>query len=221
MKYTYLIIINLSLLYFLNSCTSTKFAIQANTEAMKQAPYDVIIVPGLPYDDSSSLNIVLTARMLWSKKLYDAGATKNIIYSGAAVSTPYQEGTIMKTIADSMGIPAEHTFAENKAEHSTENVWYSYLLAKKLGFNKIALATDPFQTKMLKNFLKKRMNHMPYLPIIFVELDPTKNKDLTIPKINPSKAYVSNFKPLKDRESFFKRFSGTRGKHIDFSNTTY
>ncbi len=221
MKYTTLILSLLISLILLNACTSTKFAQKTFAAAKLNAPYDVVIVPGLPYDDSNSLNIILSARMLWSKKLYDEGTTKNIIYSGAAVSTPYLEGIAMKTIADEMGIPNEHTFAETKAEHSTENVWYSYLLAKKLGFTKIALATDPFQTKMLKRFLLKRLNGMPALPIIFLDLDPTNNRNLTIPKINPSEAFVKDFIPLNKREGFFKRYAGTRGKHIDFTKTDY
>lgn len=221
MKNIFYIVLLLNLFSLLNSCTSTRFAQKAYQKAIQQAPYDAIIVPGLPYDDSSNLNIVLSARMLWSKALYDRGITKNIIYSGAAVATPYIEGIAMKCIADSMGIPSNHTFAETRAEHSTENIWYGYLLAQKLGFKRIALATDPFQIKMTKGFIRKRMNNMPYIPIIFIELDPAKTKMLSIPKIDPSSAYVQNFVPLAKREGFFKRFSGTRGKHIDFSKTTY
>ncbi len=220
MKYT-IIFTTLILLGLLSACTSTKFALKAYEKAKVHAPYDAVIVPGLPYDDSSNLNIILSARMLWSKKLFDDGITKNIIYSGAAVATPYIEGIAMKTIADSMGIPPSHTFAETLAEHSTENIWYSYLLAKKLGFKNIALATDPFQTKMLKRFLVKRCENMPFIPIVFIQLDPTKNRILPIPKINASKAFVKDFISLKDKESFFKRWAGTRGKHIDFNNTTY
>jgi uncharacterized SAM-binding protein YcdF (DUF218 family) len=220
MKYT-IIFTTLILLGLLSACTSTKFAQKAYEKAKVHAPYDAVIVPGLPYDDSSNLNIILSARMLWSKKLFDDGITKNIIYSGAAVATPYIEGIAMKTIADSMGIPPSHTFAETLAEHSTENIWYSYLLAKKLGFKNIALATDPFQTKMLKRFLVKRCENMPFIPIVFIQLDPTKNRILPIPKINASKAFVKDFISLKDKESFFKRWAGTRGKHIDFNNTTY
>ena len=191
------------LLAILNSCSSTKFALKAGEKARLSKPFDAIIVPGLPYDDStSSLNVVMSARMLWSKKLFEDGVTKNIIYSGAAVSTPYYEGIAMKTIADSMGIPSDHTFAEVRAEHSTENIWYSYLLAKKLGFSKLALATDPFQTKMLKRFLVKRVANMSYIPIVFKELDPSHSKVLIIPKINPKAAYKNDFVALKSRESF-------------------
>ncbi len=116
------------------------------------APYDVIIVPGFPYPDTSGKHII-QARILWARYLLEKGITKNVIFSGGAVYTPYFEGVAMKIIADSMGFPPEHTFAETRAEHSTENVWYGMRLAKKMGFKKIALATDPFQAWLMRRFI--------------------------------------------------------------------
>ena len=97
----------------------------------------------------------MKGRVYWSKYLYDKGITKNVIYSGSAVYTPYVEGKIMALYAIALGIPEENVFSETMAEHSTENVYYSYKLARKLGFERIALATDQFQAKMLKRFTKK------------------------------------------------------------------
>ena len=61
----------------------------------------------------------------------------------------------MALYGQSLGIPSGNIYIEDKAEHSTENVYYSYKKAKNLGFNRIALATDPYQSKMLKRYLKK------------------------------------------------------------------
>src|SRR5690606_31947372 len=117
-------------------------------------PYDVIIVPGIPYEKENTSSI-MNMRLQWAKHLYDSGFAQNIIFSGSAVYSPFVEGKAMKAIADSMGIPPEHTFYETKAEHSTENVYYSWKMANEMGFKKIALATDPFQSAMLKSFMKK------------------------------------------------------------------
>ena len=69
--------------------------------------------------------------------------TKNIIFSGGAVYTKYTESAIMKLFAIEMGIPEENIFIEERAEHSTENVFYSYYIAKDLNFKKLAVASDP------------------------------------------------------------------------------
>src|SRR6218665_3373110 len=124
-------------------------------EKRKNDPYDVIIVPGVPYQ-YASMRSVLKARVLWAKYLYDNKFTKNIIFSGSSVYSPYIEGEIMRIYADSLGIPAAHTFAETEAEHSTENIYYSLLMAQKMGFKKIAVATDKYQAVIINNFIKRK-----------------------------------------------------------------
>lgn len=209
----------LSLLAFLclNSCADRKFAMKYFEKAKQDGPYDAVIVTGIPYNDSTNSGLIFLARVLWAKHLYDKGIAKNIIFSGAAVSSPYYEGLAMKIVADSLGLPPGHTFAEIKAEHSTENVWYGMRMAHKLGFKKIALAADPFQVKMLRRFLSKRCGGMPYIPIVYDLAIKDKNhwKD-QMPRVDFKGAHADNFVKLSDRQGFFERFAGTRGKHINF-----
>lgn len=172
--------------------------------------YDAIIVPGIPYNDPT-MNRILLGRIYWSHYLYSKGIAKNIIYSGSAVYTPYVESVIMSLYAQKLGVPADFIYTETKAEHSVENVYYSYKIAKKLGFKKIALATDPFQSRMLKRLSKKLKVEIDYIPFSFDFLD-----SLVVEEINilPDVAYVENFIAIQERESFFKRFRGTMGKNI-------
>jgi hypothetical protein len=121
----------------------------------------------------------------------------------------------MKTYADSMGVPANHTFAETKAEHSTENVWNSMRMARRMGFNKIALATDPFQTKMIGGFLRKHAKGLAKIPINFKQLN---SDSYTLPVIDPTAcAAPKTFVALPEREGFFKRLRGTFGKNIKYN----
>lgn len=199
-----------------SSCTSTRFAEKKFQEAKRVEPYDVVIVPGVPYMDNT-MGSVFAARIIWAKYLMDSGITKNVIFSGAAVATPYVEGIAMKVIADSLGADPKHTFSETRAEHSTENAYYGMKMAQKMGFTRIALASDPFQTKSLRKMLKKRCNNMPYVPAVFVRIDPTKKRALFLPKIDPKDAFVPDFVPLSARQGFFERLRGTYGKHINFN----
>lgn len=194
----------------LTHCSFKRYAAESYAEAKKGAPYDVIIVPGVPYNDGA-VNQIMKMRVFWAKHLYDSGYAKNIIFSGSSVYSPYIEGVIMKIMADSLGIPPEHTFAETEAEHSTENVYYSWKMAKKMGFKKIALATDPFQAGMLKNFTKEYCSEVCTIPVIFGSMSIGSK---TLPNINVSSAFVKNFVPLTEREGFWERFRGTRGKRI-------
>lgn len=137
------------------------------------------------------------------------------MFSGSAVYTPYYESEIMALYAEAIGIPKENIFTEIKAEHSTENIYYSYFLAKKLNFSRVALASDPFQTKMLRRFTRIRVSpEIDLIPIVFDSLMLMKI-DATNPMIDIQKAFVLDFKSILERESFWERFRGTRGLSID------
>lgn len=214
------------LLYFLlivfvfsNCSLFVPGAKKLNRRALKKhAQYDVVIVPGVPFNEPHWEGPMML-RLIWAVHLYKRGYTKNIIMSGGAVYTPYIEGEIMKQYAVAMGVPAEHVFVESKAEHSTENVWYSYLLAKKMGFKTIAVASDLFQSKLLYRFVKRRTKGVEFMPAIF---DTTRTYSHEEPKIEYKHLKIdSGFISLPERESKWKRLRGTWGKDINYKDTIY
>src|SRR3989337_931757 len=154
----------------LTQCSFSNYADKSYAKAQKEKPFDVIIVPGVPYEKAKT-NSVMTLRLFWAKHLYDSGYTKNIIFSGSSVYTHFVEGIAMKIMADSLGIPTDHTFYETKAEHSTENLYYSWKMAREKGFQKIAVATDPYQSAMLRSFIRRHCPDVKQVPIVFKLLD--------------------------------------------------
>jgi uncharacterized SAM-binding protein YcdF (DUF218 family) len=194
----------------LTHCSFKRYAKKSYTLARKNKPYDVVIVPGVPYETKNT-NFVMKLRVFWSKHLYDSGFTRNIIFSGSAVYSPFVEGIAMKVMADSLGIPSDHTFSETKAEHSTENIYYSWKLARSMGFKKIALATDPFQSRMLRSFIKKYCPDVESIPIVDEALQIGKSE---LPAIDTTSSYVEGFVSITERESFWQRFKGTMGKRV-------
>lgn len=194
------------LILLLAACAS---APKSYKKAQVNAPFDVIIVPGIPYEGQDWSTNVMKDRVLWSCYLYSKGITRNVIYSGNAVYTPYVEGKVMALHAIAAGLPAGHVYSETAAEHSTENLIYSYRLAEKLGFKKIAVATDRFQSGFLKFFAWDYNINVSFIPILYDSLRKY-NPDSAI-HIDPSSAAVSDFVPLPQRENFIKRFMGTLG----------
>lgn len=208
----------LLLLFFvaLNSCTFSKKACRGLLEDSMKKKYDIVIVPGVPFENGK-WSYVMKGRVYWSKYLYDKGITKNVIYSGAAVYTPYYESKIMALYAEKIGIQKENIFIDTLAQHSTENVYYSYKKARSLGFKRIALASDPFQTKMLKRFTRKVVSPdvglIPFVEDTLLLMGP----QMIDPEIDYQKASARNFISLPHRQNFFERFKGTEGKDIDTS----
>jgi uncharacterized SAM-binding protein YcdF (DUF218 family) len=181
--------------------------------SLESHPFDAVIVPGCPYE-GEEWSSLMKIRVYWAKYLYDSGYAKNIIFSGSAVYSPYYESQLMGVYAKELGIETTNIFYDNKAEHSTENVYYSSVLADSLGFRNIALATDPFQSRMLKRFIRVRKLGVKHLPIDF---DILEKIDMYTPKIDPKPAFCDTFVSLEERESKRERWRGTRGKHIKWN----
>lgn len=121
----------------------------------------------------------------------------------------------MALYAEALGIPNEHIFTETKAEHSTENLYYGYKMAQQLGFKKVALASDPFQSKLLRGYARRRVS--PDIQIIPMVVDTLKMMQTTMydPKIPYTKAFKENFISITQRDSFWKRLKGTLRGNID------
>lgn len=173
-------------------------------------PVDVIIVPGVQYN-GLNWNMVMKCRVYWSVYLYRRGLAKNIIYSGNAVYSPYHEATIMALYAEKMGIPKEHIFLETKAEHTTENLYYGYQLAKEKGFKNIAFATDPFQSNMITPYIEQFNLDVSLVPIAIPILYKVEMKDV---EIESSKAYQLNFISIEERFTPEEREFHSKGGRI-------
>lgn len=208
------ILIGLSVCLY--SCTFSAKTTKRLFKESENEQYDVIIVPGMPFEEAQGAwGRIMKGRVYWSKYLYDRGIAKNVMYSGGAVYTPYTEAEIMKLYAVALGIPEQNIYTETRAEHSTENVYYSYQKARKLGFKKIAVASDHFQTKSLRRFIRKRVS--PDVKLIPFVVDTLKKigPDMKTPIIDFRMAFKEEFISIKDRESVWKRWRGTRGHNID------
>lgn len=199
--------------FFITSCVLFRPSAQKLTDRALTAhkQYDAIIVPGVPFLEPK-WDQTMQMRVLWAIHLYKNGSTKKIIMSGSAVYSPYVEAQIMKLYAIECGVPSEDIIIEDKAQHSTENIWYSYKLAKLFGYEKIALATDPFQTRMTYRFGKKCFKDLKYLPVLF---DTLKTLPHNEPIINYLPYKIENFIPITETQSFWYRLRGTMGKHIN------
>jgi len=215
MRYNYWHCMWLLLIPGMVSCAfSNKAASRLLKAAEQSGPFDAIIVPGIPFKDGK-WDTIMKGRVYWSKYLYDRGIARNVIYSGAAVYSPYYEAEIMALYAEALGIPKDHVFTEIKAEHSTENIYYGYKKALQLGFNKVALASDPFQSRLLRSYTFRRVS--PDIRLIPMVIDTLKKMQpsMTDPEIAYNKAFKENFISIVQRDSFWKRLIGTLRGNID------
>jgi uncharacterized SAM-binding protein YcdF (DUF218 family) len=204
-------------MFALGSCSySGRASKKLLDKAESSPPYDVIVVPGIQFENGQ-WDRVMKGRIYWAKFLLERGIAKNIMFSGASVYTPYYEGLIMKLYAVALGIPSANIYTELKAEHSTENIYYSYRYARKIGFTRIALASDPFQTRMLRKYARKKLDPgiamIPFVTDTLEKIEP----GMIDPVIDYQKALNPDFISIKKRDSFWKRMRGTIRGNIDTS----
>ncbi len=181
---------------YISSCHIKRNTLRIYNSNIQHAPYDAIIIPGIPYDTANP-EFMMSVRIRWAKLLYEKGVAKNIIFSGSAVHTPFIEGRYMKIIAESLGIPSNHTFSEERALHSTENITYGLEMANSLGFKKVAIATDPYQSIFLSSMYEKINPSLPFLPL---NVDSIPSFKILLPHVNVNAAFVQNFIPLEKRK---------------------
>lgn len=212
------IIASLLLLGFSSSCSFLKHSPgKCYTKAVEQ-PYDVVIIPGYPHD-GKEWNSVIKFRLLWALHLYENKLAKNFIFSGGSVHTPYNEGIIMALYAVKMGIPKENIFIEPRAKHSSENVYYSLLIAEELKFERVAIATDPVQGFLLTNYTERIRNKT----IHYINLQPKKIRNVKNPdepKIDFWLAYNDGFSPLVKDKKYWERKKESLGLSIDYKMKT-
>jgi len=200
--------------FFLSSCAFTPLQTRNLYKRASVNTYDIIVVPGVPFENNEWSRL-MKARVYWAKHLMEQGIARNVMFSGSAVYTPYFEAKIMAQYAEAIGIPKQNIYIETEAEHSTENIFYSYKKAKFYGFETIALASDPFQTRSLKNFIKNKVDpKVGVIPIIFGDLKKMESEMIN-PVIDPSLAYHDSFISITEREKFGERLKGTRGKTLE------
>lgn len=195
----------------LSACNFKSVVNHMYAQYIVKAPYDVIIVPGMGFDTATQQTSGFNTRIVWAKTLYDRGVAKNIIFSGAACYSPYVEGKVMKMIAEKIGVPAQNIYCETQAQHGKENVYFGWLMARKLGFKKIALATDAYQALYLKSFVEKNLPDMGILP---VAIDSLRYFSPPVPQVDASTAMVKDFIPLTKRQSFWSRFEQANNTHL-------
>jgi DUF218 domain len=203
--------------FLLSSFTISRFHKRAQSLFQKvlvnKEVYDAAIVTGMPVDNGR-LNKTVTERVQWAVYLYKNGIAKNLIFSGGAVYTDYYESVVMAAYALQLGVDKEHIFLENLAEHSTENVYYSYKIAKQNGFKKLALATDPYQSMMLKKHTKNRYaTHIQHIPIVYKYIEGYLPQQTQFVADNGRK---DGFVSIKTRKNFFQRLKGTLGKDVNY-----
>jgi hypothetical protein len=105
-------------------------------------PFDVVVIPGCPSEMDGTPSYCQMGRAAQAALLWKDGWTRFFIVSGSDVHSPYVEAEAISQLMSSLGVPADRVFLERDALHTDENVYYSMLLAERLGLSSVAVASS-------------------------------------------------------------------------------
>jgi hypothetical protein len=108
----------------------------------KEGPFDAVVIPGCPTTADGHLTRCQVLRAVFGAELWKKGWTRNLITSGGAAHTPYVEAEALALALAALGVPPEHIWLEPSALHTDENMWASWQVARALGFQRIAVASN-------------------------------------------------------------------------------
>lgn len=197
----------------LGSCKSLnykKIAVNRYQYAEQVKPFDVLLVPGTPYFQEGMTEVMLN-RLLWAEHLYKKGFSKYIMFSGAAVYTPFIEGCILREYAMLLGIPGDKILVEPKAENSVDNIYYANLQAREMDLKDMLVATDTYQSLRYSRFQKQTNIQFNMAPMQVDSLDLNFRFQTTI---NDSVCYQQGWIDYKKRKAWYERFARSGGKFL-------
>jgi hypothetical protein len=108
---------------------------------------DVAVVPGCPSESDGSLSPCQARRAVWAKVLWERGQATHFITSGGAVHSRYVEAEGLAAALFALGVPAERIYLDPDALHTDENMYNSMRIARKLGFRRVAVASEGMQAE--------------------------------------------------------------------------
>jgi hypothetical protein len=124
---------------------------RVSTDAYRARPFDVALVPGCPTNADGTPSRCQWRRVMWAAALYHRGSVRRVMPSGAAVHNPFGEARTMAAALRAVGVPPEAIVLETQALHTDQNAGYAIQIARRLGFARVAVATEDLQALAIHN----------------------------------------------------------------------
>jgi hypothetical protein len=122
--------------FFAAGCAS-KYVVTARPAE----PFDAVVVPGCPSEEDGSPSRCQLGRAGQAALLWRDHWTDHFIVSGSDVHTPYVEAEALAQAMTLLGVPPDRIVLERDALHSDENIYYSILIARARGYERLAVAS--------------------------------------------------------------------------------
>ena len=188
---------------FATACGTSKYDV---TRPPAQ-PFDAIVVPGCPCEDDGRLSRCQMGQAGNAALLWRDGWTRNFIVSGSDVHTPYVEAEAIAMAMTALGVPPAHIVLERDALHSDENIYYSVMLAKRGGFERLAVTSFGSVAGGLCRFMVKFGHECSAIPRDRAALEKfLKPQESMLRALRATR--VQSWEPLEERQARIAKVNG-------------
>ncbi len=176
---------------------------------LKKNKYETILIPGAPFKNDGSENLLIKRRIKWGIYLIKEGIGEKLYLSGGAIHTAFVEAEIFKAYLIKNNLNPSDLVVDGRAEHSSENILNFLAYISKEGIKKAAIATDAAQAKRMAYYLKiHEIHNIDILPIVEDRLK-FQLIDLSTEEIKELK--INTFTDLSDKQNIWHRLKGKLG----------
>lgn len=169
-------------------------------------PFDAVVIPGCPTTPAGTLSPCQERRARWGAVLWHRGYTRHFITSGGAAYTPHPESEALAQALCALGVPAERIYLESESLHTDENMLNSLRLARRLGWQRLAVASDGWHaTGSCQMLLSEWGQACRALPV-----DAAALREPGVPLSGQRTAPVAGWQPLPRREAARAQQAGRR-----------
>lgn len=135
------IVVCAALLYVLVPIVSYETISGHNTNATH---FDTLIVLGHPAQADGSPDPEMRERVEEAVREYRAGIAPNIIMSGGPAHNHFVEAKVMADLAEREGVPPTAVIAEDKAQDTIQNIWYSRAIMQQKGWTSAEVISSAY-----------------------------------------------------------------------------
>lgn len=132
----------------------------------------VTVVAGCPCEPDGTVSACQWRRAAWAAALYHNGEASHFITSGGRAYTPHAESEALAAAMEAFGVPRDRITLETQALHTDQNMGYSLAIARRLGFDALAVVSDPGHAEMMCNMAWRWRVPCEPRPLVYERLDP-------------------------------------------------
>lgn len=121
----------------------------------KRERYDCALVCGCPANLNGSPSATMKSRVEMAVRLWREGKVDRLVFTGGRVKNSYTESEIMKTYAESLGVPEDRIVTESQSVSTYHNMLHAKDILEENGIKNCVVVTNKWHLRKAGHYAEK------------------------------------------------------------------